>query len=187
MASRKKAPAKPKAVHVMLDLETLSTDANAHILSIGAVAFHPLLGIERRFHVGLFNNDPRAHVDVHTVSWWFNKDQDLARDELNRLEKVDYLTALEGFALWLNELGGEVRIWGNGAAFDNVILANAYRRAGMEVPWKFYNDRCYRTLKTMAPTIKILQDETVHNALSDAVMQALHLVRIVKKMKWDIN
>lgn len=70
-------------------------------------------------------------------------------------------------------------LWGNGSDFDNVILASAYRSCNLEVPWKFWNNRCYRTVKALRPDIKIHRSGTYHNALDDAVSQAEHLMRMI--------
>ena len=73
-------------------------------------------------------------------------------------------------------------MWGNGATFDNVILANAYRGAGLPVPWKFWNDKCYRTIKGFFPQIKLQRIGTHHNAQDDAESQAWHLINMVGGM-----
>ena len=73
-------------------------------------------------------------------------------------------------------------VWGNGATFDNVILSNAYKAAGMEQPWKFWDDRCYRTVKGLLPDIKIERLGTHHNAVYDAMSQARHLQFLFKKL-----
>lgn len=69
----------------------------------------------------------------------------------------------------------EGKMWGNGAAFDNAILANAYRAAGIKQPWELWNDRCYRTICAYYPGCPRNQPGTPHNALDDARSQAEHL------------
>jgi hypothetical protein len=44
-----------------------------------------------------------------------------------------------------------VRIWGNGANFDNPLLACAFEAAGVRPCYKFFNERCYRTVKNQYP------------------------------------
>lgn len=88
--------------------------------------------------------------------------------------------ALAAFADWLaSEHGPDVKVWGNGADFDNVILGSAYRRLGKSIPWAFYNSRCYRTVKSLQPGCRIERAGTHHNALDDAKSQALHLMRLL--------
>lgn len=176
--------------HVMLDLETLGTGNRAVILSIGAVKFRPdtpahpnLFPVYDSFHIGV---DPRSCVahglemDADTVMWWFDSGRDHARQALQDLERVDLVTALEGFAMWF---GAEsLPTWGNGAVFDNVIMRSAYKATGQETPWKFWDDRCYRTLKALAPDVVLERVGTYHNALDDARSQAKHLQTIVAKL-----
>lgn len=80
------------------------------------------------------------------------------------------------------ELRDKVRIWGNGADFDNVILASVYKRIGMEQPWLYRNNRCYRTLKALHPEIPIERVGTHHNAVDDAESQARHLLAIMRSI-----
>ncbi len=86
---------------------------------------------------------------------------------------------LSEFSEWLDSLGEEPKVWGNGAAFDNVILAQAYRRAGLSVPWPYWNDRCYRTVKAMRPDVRMDRTGTHHNAIDDATSQARHLIALL--------
>jgi inhibitor of KinA sporulation pathway (predicted exonuclease) len=44
--------------------------------------------------------------------------------------------------------------------------------------YKFWNERCYRTVKNQYPDVKLTRTGTYHNALDDARTQAEHLVQI---------
>ena len=72
-------------------------------------------------------------------------------------------------------------VWGNGASFDNVLLATAYKRLGMETPWPFWKDRCFRTMKNVCKVDHSFEG-TAHNALDDARSQAQHLIKIDAKL-----
>lgn len=186
----------------MLDLETLSTANNALILSIGAVMFNaaaepdedPILD---RFHVGVTYNRPTPQFDIsfETVQWWMAEANADARRALSGLEKVDLATALVGFADWYGdhaEMEGDKRVtplvWGNGATFDNVVLRHAYDAFNIECPWKFWQDRCYRTVKGFRPDIEIgsiympAGSTTAHDALYDAERQARHMHEILRRL-----
>jgi inhibitor of KinA sporulation pathway (predicted exonuclease) len=65
-----------------------------------------------------------------------------------------------------------VSIWGNGANFDNPLLACAYEAVDVKPYYKFWNERCYRTVKNQYPDIKLERTGTYHNALDDARSQA---------------
>lgn len=170
--------------NVMVDLETLGNGSNSVILSIGAVLFDDT-GIGNEFDI---NVDPQScvdaglKIDVSTVMWWM-KQSDAARKALNKDDTATLQVALGEFTMFMRRTGA-VYVWGNGATFDNVILSNAYKAVDMDVPWKFYNDRCYRTLKNLYPNVEQPADiGTAHNALDDARWQATHAVEILKFIK----
>lgn len=173
----------PSGPHVMLDLETLSTANDGLVLAIGACKFDPMgTGVDDAFYVVVDPIDAQAHglkIDASTVMWWLEQDA-LARDALTLADKVSLGTALEGFAMWFGS--DSLPVWGNGASFDNVLLRSSYKAAGIEAPWKFWDDRCYRTLKNLAPEVKIERVGTHHNALDDAISQAAHMQAILRHM-----
>jgi hypothetical protein len=161
---------------VMLDLETLGHKPGSVIVAVGAVkfgdcqileTFYERVDAESCVAIGL-------KLDAATVLWWM-KQSDAARKELLLpAQPIGYV--LGKFSAWLGS--GEVEVWGNGASFDNVLLADAYDRAGYPRPWKYFNDRCYRTVKAMHPKVPLLRSGTHHNALDDARTQATHLMQI---------
>lgn len=168
---------------VMVDLETMGTSSDAAIIAIGAIEFDAVLGhLGERFYqvVDLQSSvDLGGVIEPSTVMWWLGQ-SDEARAAV-RTGGAHIAVALMSFTNWLSERApcAEVRIWGNGANFDNVVLANAYRRAQHQLPWRFWNDRCYRTMKALRPDIKLERSGTHHNALDDAISQAQHLLAIM--------
>jgi DNA polymerase III epsilon subunit-like protein len=172
--------------HVMLDLETWGTGPDAAIVSIGACIFVPTTDeIVDRFHVAIdpvSNQEFGRKTDALTILWWMHSDRDVARKRWLDADKVDLWTALEGFGQWCPN----APVWGNGATFDNVILSSAYKTVGLDQPWKFWHDRCYRTLKGLAPAIKLVREGDHHDALDDAVSQAKHMQAIVAHLGLDV-
>jgi hypothetical protein len=163
--------------HVMLDLETMGNGNDAAIVSIGAVKFDTDHILDE-FHVGVELASAMqfgGKADPGTVEWWLHPDRAQARDNLLALVKIDLPSALQGFSQWFGE---DKPIWGNGATFDNVILRSAYARAGMEYPARFWNDRCYRTVKNAYPEITLVREGVHHDACDDARCQAKHLQAI---------
>jgi exodeoxyribonuclease VIII len=165
-------------MHIMIDLETMGNRPNAPIIAIGAVAFDAN-GIDREFYeVVDLDSAVRsgAVIDPSTVMWWLQQ-SDEARTSLFVMDGVTLSKALDKFSLWatVSDITG---VWGNGATFDNVILAESYRRLDKVAPWPFWKDKCYRTVKGMYPDVRMERSGTHHNALDDAKSQALHLVRI---------
>lgn len=75
-------------------------------------------------------------------------------------------------------------MWGNGAAFDNPILRDAFENMGIGAPWHFGNDSCLRTLVRMGrmvgidPKKNLEREGTYHNALDDAKFQVAYMAPI---------
>ena len=164
--------------NIMIDLETADSKCTSAILSIGAVKFNAD-GIYDEFYT---NVDLQSCIDAGltvggaTFEWWMRQSFE-AKKALFAMP-IDLEEALLSFSEWAES--SEYCIWGNGSDFDNVILANAFDTCGLPLPWKFYNNRCYRTVK------KILNSEVPasvgikHNALADAKTQAIHLIDIAR-------
>lgn len=169
----------------MIDLETLSTRSNAAILSIGAVMFN-----EQEIGSGFYQvvrwpkiagtyNTSVFHVEQSTLDWW-EQQSDEARTVFDDPDAQYIANALSTFDIWLRDVVkadlDQLRVWGNGAAFDNTILSTAFKLIGIPQPWKHWNDRCYRTIKNQHKDIKAKRTGTHHNALDDAVTQAEHMI-----------
>jgi len=167
--------------NVMLDLETMSTTSNAAIIAIGAVRFDSKVTDSFYMAVDLKSCcDIGLEMDASTVVWWMQQSQE-ARDKF-KAEKVPINEALLQFSRWI---GPGAIMWGDGAGFDNVILANAYRKAFLPQPWQFWNDRCYRTMKNLHPKIEKERIGVCHCAIDDAESQALHLIKILSLYEAD--
>lgn len=174
----------PSVNHMMVDLETMGVHVSAPILSIGAVMFDPNSHeLGESFHVGieLPSNVQFGRIPgPETIMWWMAEERAEARRALLELNRVDLYAALDELAKWAPD--SETCVWGNGAAFDNVILASAYKSVGLEPFWDHWNDRCYRTLKNLAPDVEISREGTYHDALDDAITQARHMQRVVQHL-----
>jgi exodeoxyribonuclease VIII len=164
---------------VMLDLETMSTESNAAICSIGAVKFTADLGIVDTFYCTVDASDCKKHglnISASTVEWWSR--QDIKVLAALRENNVPLIEALVKFSQWYK--GKSLLTWGNGAGFDNVIIENAYKAVGMKRPWTPWDDRCYRTIKDMVHITEDEREGSHHNALDDAIHQANHLIKILR-------
>lgn len=171
----------------MVDLETLGRGPGCKLLSLGAVVFSPSgLGSEFYLEVQL-ERQGSLTADDETVAWWQTQDP-AVRDRLfSSHEGKPYLAAaLDQFSAWLESAAEvdhkgslQVRVWGNGADFDNAILQVAYAAMSSRAPWPFWHNRCYRTLKALAPVIRFERQGSHHNALDDAKSQAAHAIKIL--------
>ena len=159
---------------VMLDLETFGNGSNAMIVAIGACDFK----LDNKFYAVINPAESTGDIDASTVVWWLSQNE-AARSALAG-SRESLHSALVKLTAWLQNRGEDVCVWGNGATFDNVILANAYKRHKLPAPWKFWNDRCFRTLKSLHPPVEPpVRDGTHHNALDDAVFQVQYARKIL--------
>lgn len=184
---------------VMLDLETLGLAPGCVVLSIGAVAFnhenpdrsrsvvrqgplgpeyHRIIQVRSSVDAGLF-------VDDGTMAWWDRQSPE-ARKTLTQAQKSravgvkKLIPACVEFNHWIRQFGTKVRVWGNGANFDQPILRAAFAAACVEPAWSPFDERCYRTLKNLVPGPKLERVGTYHNALDDAISQAQHAVKLLR-------
>ncbi len=161
---------------VMVDLETLDTKPTAIILSIGACLVNWDKGEPTNDFYRVI--DPASCEEAgltkskDTLAWWAKQSEEARRVFTD--PNVSLLQALTDFAKYLSSFNkSKVRLWGNGSDFDNTIIANAYDALGLDAPWKFYNNRCFRTVRKVMggqfeePT----RAGTYHNALDDAKHQ----------------
>lgn len=165
----------------MLDLETMGANPNAPIVGIGAVFFDRTgPNLQDKFYSTITLESSMAMggvIDPQAVIWWMRQNFEARQQIINATNLL--VPVLLEFAAWVKR--PNVVVWGNGADFDNVILKQAYFNARLELPWGRYASRCYRTLKNLAPQIKIERTGTHHNALDDAISQAAHAATI---MRW---
>lgn len=163
---------------VMVDLETLGTEINSVILTIGAVkfnradpprypaekkdAFYRRVDIESCKRLGL-------KIDPATMEWWNNQNASSRDEAFNVNDRRELKAVLEQFSLWLGQCG---KIWSHGASFDIPILENAYRLCQLPCPWKYYNVRDTRTIYDLAGlNNKDLPVDRNHHALFDCYRQ----------------
>lgn len=161
--------------HVMLDVETLGTSADACIISIGAVkfeldssamddaGFYASISVESNLLAG-------RRIQESTLLWWLN--QDKAAQAVFHESKQTLQGALADLADWFGD--GEHMVWSNGADFDLPMVSHAYTSCGMDVPWPFWRSRCFRTYAHLpgAKSVTVPFHGVKHNALADAVYQA---------------
>lgn len=166
--------------HVMVDIETLDTAPSSVVLSIGAVKFDFASDNVDTFQINLDIQDQinmGRTISADTLIWWTKQ----PCIELSTINPVNVCKALNEFVEWLGS--DIVGLWGNGVAFDNVILVNLFRSIGLS-PLDHRKDRCFRTIKSLFPlSQKISREGVYHNSVDDA----LHQVRVLKAIYNEYN
>ncbi len=161
---------------VMLDIETLGVEPGCVILSIGATDgktdFNVHIDVEDSVKQGLI-------IEPRTTIWWMGQ-SDEARKLISQ-PGTPLLSALTLFSKafdWKNS-----RVWCNGASFDFPILKAAFSLVGMSLPWPYYSEMDFRTVKnfvTKANFDKVrVKAEVAHDGLADAHAQLATLNKLI--------
>lgn len=179
---------------IMVDLETMDNVGSATIVSIGAVQcdlttgetgeeFYRVVDLHGQIKLG-------RTVSADTIYWWLQQ-SDGAREALSIPGKVLLTDMCTSFNAFINNLGkgGNIRLWGNGASFDNAILRSAYRSVEQELVIPFWQDRDMRTILGFYPgQLKELWRKNnmrmgvYHNPVDDCRHQIKYCSDILKEL-----
>jgi len=171
-----------------IDIETLSSHANAAIIAIGCQEFDLESGkLGRKLYrkIILASAIKTGHVEGSTLQWWLIQSQQ-ARDETfgtdeREVDKFPLAVALDELSTFLRTTSGSVpRMWARGAHFDIASLEWNYRHGavGLMPPWHHRNVHDLRTLLELAQSLTGFDEHTIefegtkHNAQHDATHQA---------------
>lgn len=171
------------ATPIMLDLETLSTEPNAVILTIGAIKFDPytLSDSKEDFYLRINVDEQVAlgrHISDSTIEWWGTQPKDVREEALSDANRA----TLEEFTSQLNKfLVGAGDIWCQGPVFDITILESLYKQLQKPIPWHYWQIRDSRTLFGTHGDPRVKGKSGLHNALEDCKSQANAVQQIFNK------
>ena len=186
----------------MVDIETLSTNTNAVILSIGAIKFDPQrISSEEElskhsFYMNVDRNDCAfhgLHTSSETVTWWEQQSKEANNALLTDPQPLTF--ALTRFMQFMHAEPRINKLWANSPSFDCIILREAFNAVNIMWPFPFWQDRDVRTIKDMAfpngdaPNFIL---GTAHNALDDCIGQARcvqachHIIGQIPKNEYPI-
>jgi hypothetical protein len=170
-----------KHTGVMVDLETLSTEPNAAIISIGAVKFSYHMGVMSKFKVNISGRDGHAHglhICPDTVDWWSKQSKE-AQDAW-KLNPQSLSDGLNSFIEWWGEYKN-LWFYCNGLSFDAPILRTALGKVGLKQPWQYRHEMDLRTIYNMVGFDRNKRNNDAllyHDALADAEFQTKELLNL---------
>ena len=171
-------------IHGMIDLETLSTNPNAVILTVGGVKFDPFTRTEPSqgmyFRVDVDSQTELGRdVMQDTMDWWGRQDPEVMEEALGDRDRISLHAMVKTINKWC--VGVDV-FWCQGPLFDYAILQNFYMQIGQPVPWNYWQIRDSRTLFSLVPKDNNEKRTGLHNALEDCYFQAKKVQRVYNQL-----
>lgn len=170
---------------MMIDLETMGTQHNTVVLSIGAVFFDLEKGILGPEFYAILDRDNQLEKGCtftkETMQWW-SKQAPEAKAIFQK-EGADPVTVLSTFTKFYKQ-HPKTAVWGNGSSFDISIMQELYQTYGSTAPWDFWNVMDLRTFRRFVGKNALVEKlGTNHNALDDAKSQAKYVIEHYQKAK----
>ena len=171
-------------IHAMIDLETLSTNPNATVLTVGGVKFDPYTTMnpyqELYFRVDV-DSQTKIGRDVmpETLDWWATQAEDIREEALGDNNRISLDDMIKSINKW--SVGVDV-FWCQGPLFDYAILQDLYKQLGHPVPWQYWQIRDSRTLFSLVPRDANEKRNAAHNALEDCKFQARKVQQVFRQL-----
>ena len=171
-------------IHAMIDLETLSTNPEAVILTVGGVKFdphsftEPSQGMYFRVDVDSQTAMGREVMQL-TLDWWAEQPKEISEEALGDKDRISLAKMLKTINKW--SVGVDV-FWCQGPLFDYAILQDFYAQMKVPVPWNYWQIRDSRTLFSLVPRDLNEKRTGKHNALEDCYFQARKVQEVYKQL-----
>lgn len=171
-------------IDVMIDIETTATTQQAGIIAIAALEFDPERATFGESFCVAIDRESWKNMDFDvsrtTLNWW-DKNQK-ALEQINELPQFYLSDALSGLNIFISKKRRK-HIWANSPRFDLAILEHAYKQLGQSHPWKYWDERCVRTVNAILPGIakKVIRTNA-HHPLDDCKYQAKCVSAVLKQM-----
>lgn len=180
---------------VMLDIETMNTESDAATLSIAGVPFDGKTHECDTENIFYEKVDPAQYdtlelskkfsIGAKTMMFWMSQPKKARLEAFSgSKELAEVLRELTAWFTKINPKGEKMRVWAHGKDFDCVILANAYKAMGMEVPWQFWLTMDTRTAYHLAPGFvkpEFNGDYPKHHPVGDCIAQIEALKKAAKR------
>lgn len=164
-------------VDLVLDIETFGVTPGVALASVAVVnLWHPEQWRYRTI------SEPSGRIEWGSLGTFWVKQPPVVQLALSG--GLPERTALADIAIWIGQQLGpdyaqpmRLRLWGD-EDFDTVLLAEAYRRNGLPVPWDYHAPRSIRTFLEaagMEAELPFLESETEHVSIDCAQHAAREL------------
>ena len=167
----------------MVDMETMAVTPDAVVLTLGAVHFDPTsedISDSLYFRISIDDQDVLGRaIDPNTLEWWSRQDPVIMEEAFSSDDRISLVEAMERFHKFA---WGCDRFWSHGATFDLVMIENILRQLNRPLPWNYWQLRDTRTLFDIGFDPEMPQGGK-HNALEDAIRQAIGVQNVYRKLR----
>ena len=186
----------------VLDIETLGTNANAVILSVGIVAVDSSKDykyeelINNGFHVTLdvkSQVDAGRKIDKDTLNWWGEQGKEAMKILAPSKEDIHWTQLLPAIFKYFKEVGAnpkDILVYARGSHFDFGILHDLFRVTGdagaYDLPWRWWNIHDSKTVQITLVDEKIdVHPEGFihHSALHDSARGYMNIQLAIYKFQ----
>lgn len=190
--------------YVMIDLETLDTKDSAIVLSVGACAFNDtalqtyneLRDSSNTFYAEFNISEQEQYgrtIGLDTLKWWLKQPNFKLKSEEKESKFILPTTYFLNNLTHFTQTNGMDGVWSNSPSFDMNILKSLYQSFNIEFNIDFRKWLDFRTIKKITELLKFSSINflgTRHNALDDAINQALftnHVLTNIKTLSNQFN
>lgn len=174
------------STHVMIDIETLGTDPDAVVLTIGGVKFDPFnesRGTWDPFYYTLEIEEQETNgrtICDNTINNFWMKPENVEEFEkaISPEGRTPVDDVLEELRKWQLHCDG---LWAWGNDFDFKILDHLYKNYDRNIPWPFYRKEDARSVCNFMPKDPRRDyGRTTHNAMEDCIKQVYAVHRTIQ-------
>lgn len=174
----------------MCDIETFGMGPDGAIVGIAAAMFDlqtQEIGPTFKRAVNLATSvEVGMSLKPSTIMFWMGQPEEARRSIMwNTVRLTDALTDFNTYVAE-HSRPRDLRMYGNAPSFDLVILQTAYRLTGIACPWHYTNERDFRTIRAMYPSVEYdttKKGKEAHDPLVDVKFQIEHLFAIKNRNK----
>jgi hypothetical protein len=162
---------------LMIDIETTGQNPGCKVLSLGAYGFNRLgnpVEFYVRFDAAKMDADGLTD-DQATMDFWSRQGREAFEEAFSG--KTEPANGIGEFKHWFisnfsTDYKDSFRVWACGLDFDFPILKHFFKNYGYALPWQFWTQYDYRTIKNIFARIKADECNVAkHTALEDAKAQ----------------
>jgi len=160
---------------ISIDIEAMSLQPTAAIISIGAVMFDPQGDwIGDSFHIDISLQDGLRHgltADAETILWWIGQEGEARHHVIiGQQDPAPLYVGLEAFCSWMPK---DAEVYAKQASYDFAAIRHACGKVGLRAPWDHRAEVCMRKMLADYTGPKLPENAgRPHHALDDARHQA---------------